>query len=163
MGKYFNKEVNGDLQCVYAIWVGDFVYIGSGVAKDRLTGNVNKVKRGEHANRMLQQAYDESESKEIRTELLDYNIKNAEEAREIEDEYIKHFEKVDGVIVCNRRGAENGCTSENYNKYKRLTADKVIEIKEMLGEFNNRELAEMFECSTNTISKIRNNIRWTNV
>lgn len=160
--KYFGAEVKTDLQLVYAIWIGDFVYVGSGFP-ERLNGNVNKVKRGVHSNHTLQQAYNDGEIKEIKTELLDFNLDSADEARHIEQEYIEYFAKVDGVILCNARKSDNGCTSETYNKHERLTEDKVREIKQLLDDCNNKELAETYKCSENTISKIRNGYRWANV
>ena len=160
--KYLSADVKMDKQLVYALWIGDYVYTGSGFG-ERVQGNINKTKREEHGNKMFQKAFNESESKEIRVELLAYNLESAEEAREIENEYIEHFRKVDGVIVCNIREAGNGCTSEAYNRYKKLTINKVIEIKEKLGDYSNKQLAEMYKCSENTISKIRTGVRWSNV
>ncbi|GKX65818.1 hypothetical protein [Inconstantimicrobium mannanitabidum] len=160
--KYVSNDVIMDKQLVYALWIGDYVYTGSGKG-ERVQGNINKAKRGEHDNKLFQQAYNESDDKQIRPELLAYNLESEVEAREIEQEYINHFEKVEGVIVCNVRGADNGCTSEAYNKYPKLTEDKVREIKQLLDTCSNKELAETYNCSYNAISKIRNGIRWKNV
>ncbi|MFT8349486.1 hypothetical protein [Clostridium saccharoperbutylacetonicum] len=160
--KYVSNDVKMDKQLVYALWIGDYVYTGSGFG-ERVQGNINKAKRGEHGNKMFQNAYNESESKEIRVELLAYNLDSDLEARKIEDEYIEYFKKIDGVVVCNVRGASNGVLSEKYNKHKRLTEDKVREIKELLKDYSNKQLAKMFDCSSKVISDIRCGFRWTKV
>lgn len=135
---------------------------GSGFT-ERLNGNVNKLKRGEHDNKILQQAYNEIQ--EVRTELLEYNLDSDIEARQIEDEYIKHFRRVEGVIVCNIAKAGASATRKSYAKHKRLTEDKVIKIKQLIkeGKISNKKIAEMFECSQKVISDIKNNRRWQSV
>lgn len=144
---------------VYALWVRDYVLIGSGKA-ERLQGNPSKLRRNKHDTPQLQEAY--NRIKDVRVELL--AICNSDiEAREIEQDYINHFKMIDDVIVCNIRPAKNGPTSSAYNKYKRLTREDVIEIKKLLEEYSNKQLADMFNCSTNTISKIRTGARWNYV
>lgn len=86
---------------------------------------------------MIQNAYNESESKEIKTEVLDFNLDSAK--------------------------ADASCTRESYAKHERLTQDKVREIKALMDECTNKELAETYACSATTISKIRTGYRWKNV
>ncbi|OOM76595.1 hypothetical protein [Clostridium sp. BL-8] len=159
-----NKNVNLSKQVVYSIWVNegelDYIYIGSGTYS-RCNGNLSKLRRNVHDTPLLQDAY--NRNKNYKIELLAFNLESDNEARAIEDEYIKHFERLDGVTICNVRGASNGCTSENYNRYKRLTKDKVIEIKERLQDYSNKQLADMYNCSSKAISDIRRGIRWTKV
>jgi hypothetical protein len=141
---------------------GKYAYIGSGKT-NRIQHNINCVKRGEHKNPTLQQAYYDSETKDLRPELPVFNIENPREARKVEQEYIDFLEKVEGVIVCNSREANNGCISENYNKHPRLTKEKVKEIKELIDSCTTKELCDTYNCSAKVISDIRRGARWQNV
>lgn len=155
------KEIKNikDIQGVYAVWIGDYCYIGSGRLYDRISGNKSKLKRGVHANKKLQQAYDEI--KEVRVEILSF-CEDSFEARKTEDEYINHFKMVDGVIVCNRARAT---MSNNPNTYKRtLTKEVVAKIKGYINAgFKGKEISETFDVSPAMVSKIKNGTRWADV
>lgn len=154
------NDIDVNLEIVYAIWVNNHSYLGSGTYS-RCSGNCSKLRRNVHHNKTLQNAY--NEHGEYKIEILEYNITNPAKAREIEDYYINYFKLIDSVTVCNVRSANNGCTSLAYNKYARLTIDKVKEIKGLLSDYSNTKLAEMFNCSSKAISDIRRNVRWVNV
>ena len=162
-----NKETKG----VYVVWVDNFAYIGSGKVMDRKEGNLSKLRRNVHANKQLQEQY--NIHKVAKFELLDL-AETDEEARVKEQYYINYFKKVDGVAVCNKKKASNGATSKAYNKHKKLTEDKVRQIKILLKEHKEQhdgkveyrfytELAKEFDCSENTIGKIARGERWTSV
>ena len=147
-----------DIVC-YAIWVGEYVYVGSGKA-ERLSGNCSKLRRNVHSNPTLQEAYNKTQ--DVRVELLAICSDDII-AREEEQKFIEHFNMIDNVIVCNKRKASNGATSKAYNKYKRLCREDVAKIKALLGEYSVKQLAEQFNCSINTIYKIRCGYRWQNI
>jgi hypothetical protein len=151
--KFEGVDINKQL--VYAIWVEDFVYIGSGFY-ERLSGNVSKVKRGVHANKQLQDAYKKHNN--VKIEILEHDIETDIEARDLENFYIDYFKKIDEVVVCNKVKAFK-CN------YKRsLTPEDVKKIRELISEGKkNGELAEMYNVSSTQISRIRNNRRWSNV
>ena len=146
---------------VYAVWVGDYVYVGSGRILDRKSGNKSKLNRNVHSNKTLQEAYNKNKDG-YRFELLAI-CSDDETCREHEQNFIDYFKKVDNVIVCNKRIAKNGATSKAYNKYSRLCREDVAKIKALLSEKSNKELAELFCCSSNAISKIRNGHRWQEI
>ena len=153
-------EITKDMVGVYAVWVGDYVYVGSGKILDRKSGNLSKCKRNVHGNKTLQEAYNNNKDA-YRFELLAI-CSDDESCREHEQRFIDYFKKVDGVIVCNKRGANNGCTSKAYNRYSRLCREDVAKIKALLSEKSNKELAELFCCSTKAISDIRRGATWIN-
>lgn len=143
-------------QGVYAVWVGDFVYIGSGNLGDRISGNNSKLKRGVHANKKLQQAYNKIQ--DIKIEVLDL-CKDKEEARSLENTWIKHFKRIDDVIVCNRY---NAYVSKEYKR--KLNENDVVEIKKMLDEgVKNKDIAEKFNVHTTMISRIKTKKRYSNI
>ena len=170
-------KVSNRTQMVYNVWINEgeisYVYCGSGYM-ERKSGNLNKLKRGKHHCKELQEAYNRVGKADFEiVELFDENV-NSDFVRECEDENIKHLNQLDAVIVCNKRIARNGCTSKAYNKYKKLTEDKVRQIKILLKEHKEQhegkveyryytELAKEFDCSENTIGKIARGERWTSV
>ncbi|WP_160678729.1 hypothetical protein [Clostridium sp. C8-1-8] len=159
MGKRGRKQkfegIDINKQVVYAIWVKDFVYIGSGYY-ERLSGNLSKVKRGVHANKELQDAYNIHQF--VKLEILEHDIETDLEARDLENFYMDYFKKIDGVVVCNKVKAY-------VSNYKRsLDPEDVIKIRELINEGKkNGELAELYNVSATQISRIRNNRRWPNI
>lgn len=147
-------------QGVYAIWVGDCVYVGSGYLGDRISGNYSKLRRGVHGNRMLQEAYNNANDKEnvIKNEILQV-CEDEVEAREMENYYIEYFRKVDGVIVCSKYKAV-------VNKpYKRaLKPEDVLEIRKLIKEgVKAKDLAQKYGVTECQISRIKCGTRWGNV
>lgn len=153
------KEIGLREQGVYVVWTGrdySYCYIGSGFLHDRISGNGSKLRNGTHANKMLQEAFNETGEHKI--EILEV-CKSKEEAREMENIYIEHYKMLDDVVVCNKAKA-------NVNKlYKRvLTEDDVRVIKEMIEEdYTNKEIAEFFCINSANVSKIRTGYRWSKV
>lgn len=154
-----NKEINKETRGVYAVWVGNYVYVGSGKLKDRVSGNASKLRRGVHSNKRLQKAY--NELGELNIEILSIDDSDIK-ARESEQFFIDYLHTVDDIIVVNQRNASNGATSRAYNKHTRLNEKLVEEIKWYMinTDYKNSELAEMYDCSANAISKIRCGFRW---
>lgn len=156
------REITKETVGVYAVWVGDYVYIGSGKLLDRVSGNPSKLRRNVHANKTLQEAYNKIGKVNVEVlEILDDDTK----CREIEQLYIYHYNLISDITVCNKRNASKDCTSSTYNKYKRLTAEKVAEIKYILNNnlMTDNEIAEKYGCSKSNVSKIRTGFRWSNV
>ena len=147
---------------VYAVWVGDYVYIGSGKILDRKRGNPSKLRRNDHDNKTLQEAY--NKIGKVNVEVLEI-LDDDKKCREIEQLYIYHYRLISDVIVCNKRNASKDCTSLTYNKHKRLNKEQVAEIKYIL--INNinsvKEIADMYNTSLNAIRLIKNGFRWKNV
>ena len=154
-------EVTKEMIGVYAVWVDNYVYVGSGRILDRKSGNKSKLNRNVHSNKTLQEAYNNNKEG-YRFELLAI-CSDDETCRQHEQNFIDYFRKIDNVIVCNKRVARNGCTSKAYNKYKRLTEEDVIKIKELLDTYSVKQLAELFNCSVNAIYKIKSGCRWQNI
>lgn len=156
------REITEKTVGVYAVWVGDCVYIGSGKILDRKRGNLSKLRRNKHDNKTLQEAY--NKIGEAGFELITV-VENDEKAREIESLNIEYYKLIDGITVCNKRPAKRDCTSLTYNKHKRLNKEQVAEIKYIL--INNinsvKEIADMYNTSLNAIRLIKNGFRWKNV
>ena len=157
---FYGKEMELDnkTRVVYAIHVGDLVLVGSGKFRRR-TENKSKLKCNRHHCQRLQDEYNKTQ--DYHFELIDI-VENDDKAREIEQYYIDKYRLIYGDNLCNVRKASNGATSKAYNKYNRLTEEDVVKIKALLSEKSNKELAEIFNCSSNAISKIRHNNRWVN-
>lgn len=158
-------EITKDMVGVYAVYTGEnfnYIYIGSGKLADRISGNASKLRRNVHANKRLQQAYNNMENPECKIEVIGV-CDTDEEARMLEQDFINYANKIDGLIVCNVRKANNGATSKAYNKHSRLTEEDASQIKELIKQgYSNKQLAYEFNCSSNAISKIRNGNRWVN-
>ena len=157
----FSKEQQG----AYIVHVIDrendinYSYVGSGYLKDRISGNQSKLRRNKHENPILQEAYNKFQNCYIEVP-DDYICKSKKEARELEDELIKHFKMVDGYIVC------NDAKPHVEKQYKRvLDPEKVSEIKVLLAEekLKQYEIAAMYGVEPAEISKIKTGRRWTNV
>lgn len=149
-------------QGVYAVHVLDdkdvnYIYIGSGFLDDRLGGNLNKLKRGVHENRQLQEAYNKYKNEYV--ELLEV-CDSIEEARDLENDYIGHFKKIEGFIVCNKRMAV-----VHKKQYKRtLNESDVIDIQKLIAEGErNKDIAKIYNVDPSTISRIKTGVRWPGV
>jgi hypothetical protein len=149
-------------QGVYAVHVNlgkiDYVYIGSGKLGDRISGNVSKLKRNVHANKQLQNAY--NQIRDCKVEVLQV-CETKEEARELENDYIDYYSKIEGVVICNVYNAY--CIQKQYQQ--KLDVKKVKEIKELLvnGKLQNKKIAEMYNVDPSVISKIKTGLRWASV
>ena len=153
-----NNKIDTKKQIVYAVHVGDYVYIGSG-KHERLSGNISKVKRGKHDNKQLQEAY--NNTLDVKLEILESNIETEEEARDLENDYVTYYKRIEDVIVCNKYKAVT-----MKKQYKRvLNEEKVIEIKMLLaeGKMKNKEIAIIYGVTDSVISKIKTGLRWSSV
>lgn len=150
-----------DCEGVYVVTVKanglTYAYIGSGKIADRITGNKSKLKRGCHANKTLQKAYDIS--KECSISVLEF-CATKEEARQRETDWIEYTRGLDNVVVCNK--AKPVINQKAY-KYV-LSEDDVIAIKQLINEgYKNKEIATLVDVNYSMISNIRNGRRWANV
>ncbi|MBZ9635517.1 hypothetical protein [Clostridium sp. FP1] len=151
------KNIDTSKQIVYAVHVGDYIYVGSG-KYERLSGNISKVKRGVHSNKQFQDAY--NSILDIKLEILESNIDTDVEARDLENEWMQHYRQIEGVIVCNI--AKAVVTTKEYKLI--LDEEKVIKIKLLLKEGKrNKDIAEIYGVKDCTISKIKTGLLWANV
>lgn len=154
------EAIDRKKQIVYAVWVNDgelsYAYIGSGFY-ERLSGNCSKLRRNVHDNKQLQAAY--NKVGEYKIEVLDWSIDDVEQARDIEDERIKYFKKLDDVIVCNKYPAVAN------KKYERkLTEEDVNFIRKLINKGKkNKDIAELFNVNPSTISRVKTGKRWASV
>ncbi|MCF8020987.1 MAG: hypothetical protein K9L62_16535 [Vallitaleaceae bacterium] len=161
--KEYNKTMRTN-QGAYAVHVVDevndinYIYIGSGFLGDRVSGNVSKLKRVGHANKKLQDAYNKFGN--VKVEILDVIDRCENEkivARESEADWIKHFRRVDGVVVCNTD--KPTVTSEPYAR--KLDEYKVREIKARLTSGEKlKDIANYYGVKVALISKIKTGLRW---
>lgn len=144
-------------QGVYAVHVGDYVYIGSGKLGDRCRGNRNKLIANEHKSKQLQDAY--NQIKKVYVEVLTVCGDDVKLARELENHFIDHFKRVDGFIVCNIAKA---VVSKPY-EYK-LTQNDVKEIMKLIEEGKRvTDIANLYDISQSMISRIKSGVRWSKV
>lgn len=149
-----DKNINKSKQLVYVVWVGDYCYCGSG-KYERLSGNTSKLRRGVHANSKLQEAY--NNIKDLKIEVLEFNIEDDITARDLENQYMEHFRKIDGVIICNKYPA---CVNKRYER--KLDANSVANIRKLISEGkSNMEIANMFNVNESTISRVKTGRRWS--
>lgn len=148
-------------QGVYAVHVVEndvnYVYIGSGLLGDRVSGNPSKLRRNKHDNKQLQEVY--NRVLDCKVEILQV-CKTKEEARELENDYVEYYKRLEGVVVCNQYPA---VTTKEYRVV--LNKEKVIEIKHLLQEekMKNKEIAELYGVTDSVISKIKTGLRWASV
>lgn len=148
-------------QGVYACHVtkGDlsYVYIGSGVLGDRMSGNPSKLRRNVHSNKQLQAMYNECGI--CKMEILQV-CESIEEARDLENDYIDFYKRLEQVVVCNKY---KSCTTKKYKIV--LDEEKVIEIKSLLaqGKMKNKDIAAFYGVTDSVISKIKTGLRWSSV
>jgi len=165
MGRKSTANYSKEQQGAYVVHVVNkendinYVYVGSGFLADRVSGNPSKLRRNQHENPTLQEAYNKFLNCYVEVS-DDYICNNKKEARELEDEVIKHFKMVDGVIVC------NDAKPHVEKQYKRvLDAEKVCEIRILIeeGKLKQYEIAAMYGVEPAEISKIKTGRRWVNV
>ena len=166
--KINNVEVNNKTQAVYAVWVNDgdksYCYVGSGKLLDRRSGNLSKLRRGVHANKTLQEAYNNVNEANFEVVHAFDNDVDENVVRQYEQDTIDYFSKLDDVIICNKRRASNGATSKAYNKHNRLTKQSVGIIKGMLiNGASTDDIVNKFDISRCNVSKIKTGYRWANV
>ncbi|MCB2354353.1 hypothetical protein [Clostridium estertheticum] len=154
------KELR-ESQGVYATHVVEgeinYVLIASGTLGDRLSGNPSKLRRGVHHCKELQKVYDRTNI--VKMEILQVCL-SAKEARDLENDYMDFYKKLEGVVVLNKYPAV--CSKE----YKRiLNKVKVIEIKMLLaeGKMKNKDIAAEYGCDSSLISKIKTGLLWSSV
>lgn len=146
-------------QGVYAVIITDkctdtdYTYIGRGKLGDRVSGNASKLRRGVHDNKQLQDAYKKFNN--VKCDILQVCV-DEESARDIENEYIEYFKKLDGVVVCNKYKA---VTSQPYSI--KLDEDKVKQIRQLIADGkSNKEISEIYGVVSCQISKIKTGLRW---
>jgi hypothetical protein len=100
-----------------------YVYIGSTYdMQTRYRLHMNSLQRNKHANKTLQQIFNDG-YKYLRLEILE-TVEDRNSRYSSEKEYIEHFKRLDGVIVCNV-----------YNPpLKMLIAKEVVAIKRLLNK-----------------------------
>lgn len=156
----YNKNMRNE-QGVYNVIINDgdtmYCYLGSGFLYDRVSGNCSKLHRGVHSNKALQDAY--NRTKNCKVEVLEV-CDGMKEARIAENEYIKHFSRIDDVVVCNKYPAV-----VNQKPYKRmLDENKVKEIKVLLADGKRiKDVAVLYGVSGTLISRIKHGVRWGSV
>lgn len=158
------------MKTIYKLIVGNSIYIGvTGRLKERIAHHEYLLKKGEHFNESLQQAYDESSSFEFEV------IKETLQPKEDEKKFIELYRK-EGLNVANVSGGA-GLTglkrSESFKKdmsnrmageenpQSKITNAQFYEIVELLKSGkNNSEIAEVYNLHPNYVSLIRHKRRF---
>ncbi|SHJ65311.1 hypothetical protein SAMN02745248_00595 [Hathewaya proteolytica DSM 3090] len=153
---------------VYAIHVVDaesdtnYVYIGSGYLGDRLSGNISKLKRNVHDCKVLQEKYNQFQN--VKVEVLEVLGRSENEtlfARDIEQDWIDYYRRIDGCVVLNKRR-----TFVNKKPYSyKLTEDDVREIRALYknSKVSKEDIIKEYGISYSHLGNIIHYRKWKDV
>lgn len=148
------------LSAVYSLSITvddiDYIYIGS--TSDlyrRMNENNNKLKRGVHHCKVIQDLYNKGYRHRI--ELLEVQ-EDYKKLINTENEYINYFRMIDGVVVTNVNPAVM------VSKRVYLSYSTVLKIKELAAKgMKPKQISEQLQVKKQQVYRIRSGERWKSI